>query len=305
MNNDERIRHERSAKGIEKALQSLAENKPELETVVSTFGPLLIAKAQFKKDFPLPETIKDDAPPFDLDRFTKGEPLFATMGLMDFHEEFKNAGQRLLPPMAKAFEGIREALKKIENQFLKEDMDTREWVMAFLNDDTEKLNELATLTDTPLEILRFVLGELIKPFMEMQASIFAPLTQDHQWLHGYCPICGSYAAISGLVGEGGKRWFQCAACAHEWRFNRHTCPRCNDKEPDNHEYFFDQDNPAQSGERVDVCKACNSYFLTIDLRQRIDPVNMDVAAMGMIALDILAQEKGYSPLAATPWNLLD
>jgi len=70
-------------------------------------------------------------------------------------------------------------------------------------------------------------------------------------------------------------------------------------------HFFDQDNPAQSGERVDVCKACNSYFLTIDLRQRIDPVNMDVAAMGMIALDILAQEKGYSPLAATPWNLLD
>jgi len=42
----------------------------------------------------------------------------------------------------------------------------------------------------------------------------------------------------------------------------------------------------------------------MDLRQKMDPFNMEVAAMGMVALDILAQEKGFSPLAATPWNCL-
>ena len=55
---------------------------------------------------------------------------------------------------------------------------------------------------------------------------------------------------------------------------------------------------------VSVCKLCNTYLLTIDLRQSIDPVNMDVAAMGMIELEIQAREKGYSPQAETLWNLM-
>jgi FdhE protein len=110
--------------------------------------------------------------------------------------------------------------------------------------------------------------------------------------------------MAGLVGEGGKRWLQCSLCDHEWRFNRHTCPRCNDSNHENQEYFFNKDSPLGAGERVDLCNNCNSYLLTVDLRQKIDPVNMEIAAMGMIPLDILAQAKGYTPTAATPWNSL-
>lgn len=94
-------------------------------------------------------------------------------------------------------------------------------------------------------------------------------------------------------------------CAHEWRFSRHTCPRCSNKDHDRLEYFFDQNSPVKDSERVNVCKECNTYLLTIDLRQQIDSVNMDVATMGMIGLDIQAQEKGYSPQAKTLWNSLE
>jgi hypothetical protein len=32
---------------------------------------------------------------------------------------------------------------------------------------------------------------------------------------------------------------------------------------------------------------------------------MDLAAAGMVHLDLLAQDKGYSPMARTLWNRLD
>jgi len=299
----ERIRHDQSVKGIEKALETLAARKPAFETIVDAFGPLLLAKAAFKESYSLPDNLNTESLPFDENRFSQGEPLFTSIGLMDFHEDLTLAAQALLPPMKKTFKGIGQEIEKIEKGILTPGFDARECVRDFL-DHPDALKKQADEMDVPVDIFKFVLGQLIKPFMEIQAPVFAALTEGHQWLHGYCPVCGSNAAMAGLAGEGGKRWLQCANCAHEWRFNRHTCPGCDDKDHTHHEYFFDENSPVKAGERVDVCKACNTYILTMDLRQKNDPFNMEVAAMGMVALDLLAQEKGFSPLAATPWNCL-
>jgi FdhE protein len=298
----ERIRHDRSVKGIEKALKTLVMDKPELDSIVTAFGPLLLAKAAFKEECPLPESFKTESLSLDHTRFAQGEPVFTSLGLMDFQDDFERVVPRLLPPMKEAFAGIREDLEKIEKGFSDHGIDTRGCVRAFLDDQQEILEKQAEQIGASFPIFQFVLGQLVKPFMEMQAEVVGPLTEGLQWLHGYCPVCGSYAAIAGLAGEGGKRWLQCANCNHEWRFNRHTCPRCNDSDHSKHEYFFDENSPVKAGERVDVCNECHSYLLTMDFRERIDPVNMDVAAMGMIPLDILAQEKGYAPLVSTPWN---
>ncbi len=301
---NERIRHDRSARGIEKALKALAHNKPQFENIITAFGPMLLAKAIFKETHPLSEDLKAHSFPLDQNRFSAGEPLFATMGVVDFHEALPLAAEALLPVMKTALKGISRDLEKIEKAFSTDMINTHEWIQAFVIDDQDHLKREADLTGSSFEIFKFALGQLVKPFMEMQATMFAPLTHGIQWLHGYCPICGSHAAIAGLVGEGGKRWLQCAVCEHEWRFNRHTCPRCNDTDHSSHEYFFDENSPVRAQERVDVCNKCNSYLLTMDLRQRIDPVCMEVTSMGMVPLDILAQEKGYIPMAATPWNSL-
>jgi FdhE protein len=301
---NERIRHDKSVRGVKKALETMAGNRPELETLVDAFGPMLIAKAAFKEDHPLPEGLRVDDFPFDLNRFIQGESLFTTIGLMDFHGEFNVAAECLLPPMKTAFKGIARDLERIEQRFSAATVDTRECIQALVDDQQAILKKQAGQMGASFEVFKFVMGQLTRPFIEMQAEAFAPLTQGHQWLHGYCPLCGSPAAIAGLSGEGGKRWLQCSVCDHEWRFNRHTCPGCNDNDHTRHEYFFDQNSPVKAGERVDVCHNCNTYLLTIDLRQRIDPVNMQVAALGMVPLDILARDKGFTPLASTPWNSL-
>lgn len=305
MNQNERICHEKTPRGIQRALDTLAMRKPALSSLVSEFGPVLVAKAELTARLSENEVNKPDLPEFDWVRFSKGVPLFAITGLMDFHQEFKQAAHMILPPIAEAFPGIRPDIEAIQSNIADNSLDAGECVQAFVENDTRNINILAARAKTRPDIFRFALAQISEPFKEIQARAFSPLLEDHQWLHGHCPMCGSFPAVAGLIGEGGKRWLQCSVCAHEWRFSRHTCPRCENKDQNLFEYFFDQNSPVKDGEQVSVCKLCNTYLLTIDLRRHIDPVNMDVAVMGMSGLDIQAREKGYSPQAETLWNLME
>ena len=305
MNQNERICHEKTPKGIQTALDALAMRKPALSSLVSAFGPVLVAKAEVTARLSENEIEKPDLPESDWVRFSKGVHLFAITGLMDFHQEFKQAAHMLLPPMAEAFPDIRSDIEAIENNIADNSLDADECVQAFVENNTRKINAFAARTGTEPDIFRFALAQIAQPFKEIQARAFSSLLEDHPWPHGHCPMCGSFPVIAGLIGEGGNRWLQCSVCSHEWRFRRHTCPRCENNDDDSLEYVFDQDSPVKEEERVNVCKVCNTYLLTIDLRRHIDPVNMDVAAMGMIGLEVQAQEKGYSPQAATLWNSME
>jgi len=306
MNQNERICHEKTPKGIQTALDTLAMRKPALSSLVSAFGPVLVARAELTARLSENEIDKPDLPESEWVRFSKGVHLFAITGLMDFQQKFKQAAQMILPPMAAAFPDIRSDIEAIKSNIEDDSLDAGDCVQAFLQNNSRKIDALAARAHTRSDIFRFILAQIAEPFKEIQARVFSPLIDDHLWPHGHCPMCGSFPAVSGLIEEEGegKRWLQCSVCAHEWRFRRHTCPRCENKDQDSLEYFFDQDSPVKDGERVSVCKVCNTYLLTIDLRKHIDPVNMDVAAMGMIGLETQAREKGYSPQAEMLWNLM-
>ena len=305
MNQNERIQHEKTPKGIQTGLDTLAMRKPALSSLVSEFGPVLVAKAEMTARLSENEVDKPDLPDLDWVRFSNGVHLFAITGLMDFHQEFKQAAHMILPAIAEAFPGIRSDIKAIESSISDNSLDAGKCVQAFMKNDTKNIKRLADRVGTRPDIFRFALAQISEPFKEIQARAFSPVLADHPWRHGHCPMCGSFPAVAGIIGEEGKRWLQCSVCAHEWHFSRHTCPRCENKDQNLFENFFDQNSPVKDGEQVDVCKLCNTYLLTIDLRQQIYPVNMDVAVMGMSELDIQAREKGYSPQAETLWNLME
>ncbi|WP_020587797.1 formate dehydrogenase accessory protein FdhE [Desulfobacter curvatus] len=305
MNQNERICHEKTPKGIQTALDDLAVRKPGLSSLVSAFGPVLVAKAELTERLSEDEINKPDIPESDWIRFSKGVHLFAITGLMDFQKEFKQAAHMILPPIAEAFSGIGADIEAIERNIADDSLDADDCVQAFVKNYTRNITAFAARAGTSPDIFRFALAQIAEPFKEIQARAFSPLIEGHQWPHGHCPMCGSFPAVAGLIGEGEARWLQCSVCAHEWRFSRHTCPRCENNEQSSLEYFFDQDSPAKDEERVSVCKLCNTYLLTIALRQPTGPVNMDVAAMGMIGLENQARGKGFSPQAAMLWNLME
>ena len=69
MNQNERICHEKTPKGIQTALDTLAMRKPALSSVVLAFGPVLVAKAEVTARLSENEVNKPDLPELDWIRF--------------------------------------------------------------------------------------------------------------------------------------------------------------------------------------------------------------------------------------------
>ncbi len=133
------------------------------------------------------------------------------------------------------------------------------------------------------------------------------------WHEGYCPICGFLPTVSYLDkapdlsseflrGGGGQKVLHCSMCGHEWRILRNLCPACGNDQRDMLLYFQVEHDRE---ERVDVCRKCGLYLPCIDLREKDYKPHMDMAAVGMVYLDVFAQQNGFSPMVWTPWNRLN
>jgi FdhE protein len=105
-----------------------------------------------------------------------------------------------------------------------------------------------------------------------------------------------------LRGEGGQRWLRCSLCAHHWRFKRIACPVCGNEDPDQAGYLFAE---GRERERVEICRSCGKYLAALDVRGLDQEPLWQVAALGLVHLDLLAQQEGLVPVARCAWNRLD
>jgi FdhE protein len=118
-----------------------------------------------------------------------------------------------------------------------------------------------------------------------------------------CPSCGglpqvSYFAVSGEALVSGPRYLVCSRCATNWIFARMTCAGCGETDGTRLPIF--QDDKQLPHMRVDGCRSCNRYLLTVDLRRdaRAVPIVDELAAL---PLDLYAIDQGLAKI--TP-NLL-
>ena len=83
---------------------------------------------------------------------------------------------------------------------------------------------------------------------------------------------------------------------------RTACPFCENDDQKKLEYFFSEE---RQRERVEVCHHCRRYLVGMDLREQIDEPVLEVAPLGLVYLDILAQRQGFTPGAVTDLNVLE
>jgi len=147
--------------------------------------------------------------------------------------------------------------------------------------------------------LQFILAQIGKPLVEKKAEALGSLIAGLGWHKGYCPLCGSMPEFSFIKGEEGQRWLRCALCSHSWRFLRPSCPFCENEDQEQRSIYY---IAGREQERAEVCEKCGRYVVCIDLRGQLNESVLEVAAVGMVHLDVLAQEKGLLPAAACVWN---
>jgi FdhE protein len=203
--------------------------------------------------------------------------------------------------MLLGFPKIKPELKRLKLALEEDNLNLKDCMKALLKGQEQKIDEIALNLETQPLILKFILDQLMKPFIEKSVDITKSLIQNLPWHKGYCPLCGSLPELSFLKGDEGQRWLRFTLCGHEWRFMRTMCPFCENDDHEKMELYFVE---GREHERAELCYQCNRYIVNLDTRKCAEEVITEVAAIGMLYLDVLPQGKGVLPVALCAWNMV-
>lgn len=291
---------DQAAERVEQAIEQIEQELPAAANITRAFKDLFMERARLRTE--CSQAGDFAAATIFPERFREGVPITSTELFDVSAQDLNHAANRLIPAMERGFPQLSATMTTIRKALLDGRLDLGTAVKDLLENREEATDGTARSLQIDAAVLKFVLGQLVKPFVESRAESLANLIDKLTWSKGYCPICGSWPFFSFLEGEQGERRLKCSSCAHEWRFMRTACPFCENTDPDSLEYFYSEDRPS---ERAEVCLKCKRYIVGLDLRGSHSVALMEVAPLGLVYLDILAQEKGFRPGAVTEWNVID
>ena len=290
-----------AAESVNQALDAMERQTPALREILEAFRLLKAAQASLRAGLPV---LDKPLPRVDPVRLSQGAPLAAVEDLLscqglDLGDYLADAAKALLPALEKGFPALGPDVEAMGKALAEKTLEVNVGLEALLGGERRELERQATQAGLSPASLEFILLALVKPLLERRAEALAPLLEGQEWHQGSCPVCGSLPEMAFLQGEGGQRWLRCSLCAHHWRFSRTVCPVCANEDQDQLEFFYAE---GREGERVDSCRRCGKYLVSLDLRGMDQKPAMGVAALGLVYLDLLAQERGLSPAARCAWN---
>ena len=290
-------------------LTRASQDAPQLAPLLESFGAILAERARLRAD--LFGRVPRIAAP-ERERLLSGVPVLLDAPLAELTPFLEESAARMLPAMAAAFPALVPALERLAAARDRSALDLGAGLEALLRGDGPALEAMARAAEVEENVLRFALGQVARPVLECAQEDVARAVREAKWLHGRCPSCGAAPDLAVyMAGEqeqseflknhGGQRWLRCSLCGMSWRFKRVACPECGSEEPDDLQFFTLE---GRDQERAHACSKCKRYLVGIDVREMVEVPDLDVALLAMLPLEILIQEKGFQPLAATAANTL-
>ncbi len=295
---------------INRSFDRVRHRRPSLEGILDAYEKFSLKRAEIRSGL----NGLADMPAVEVDpvRFGEGVPVMDDLPLDALAKEFPGVMKLLAPALAEVFPSLKLAIVKCSKALEKGDLEPADCVVSVF--DADELEKMAKKIGVEPAEVGFVFGQGVKLLMEHYQKPMAEAVEDLRWTKGYCPVCGSFPEISMLrpkpaeqdisaylKAHGGQCWLHCSLCGHEWRFKRSMCAFCDNEDKDTLGYFSADGDET---ERVYTCKKCKKYIVSVDEREFIEPYHPDAAPLELIVLDMVAQDKGFSPMVHTPWNSL-
>ncbi len=287
------------ARTIEEALDRIRRDQPSLKPIADAFQVLLVSRAVLKAG--MPDCQGRQLPSPDAKKLSEGVPVLTGDELAGLMDPWGERAASTIAPLARAFPGLEAEIRRLKESLDKGESDLGHCMRALMKDDDAELGPMASRLVVPLPVLRFLLGQILKPFVEKKTQPLHAAVRRLPWHRGYCPVCGAFPEITYLQGEGGQRWLRCSLCGHEWQFNRMLCPRCETQGQKKNLIYVE----GRRDEFAELCASCGRYIVGLDLREHIGESITAASAIGLVHLDIMAQERGYSPVASCAWNMVE
>lgn len=286
-------------------LRKMADRHEAFREIISRFGLLIGRQRELRSELPLADI---GAVAVDEGRFLGGEPLVAWLDSESFAAAFKAAAVRIWPVMGVLFTALSESLSGLERR-----LEDPQWLdlclRAVVHGDAEALERAAELAAVSPDFLFTALQGAYAPCIAARKEALLALAPADLWRKSHCPVCGSDPDLSTLeahpdpseflMSKSGELWNHCPVCTHHWRFVRMTCAGCGNQDHERMTRFSLPDSPR---EHIYACEACGQYLPCLDLVDSPGGIDLDLAALGLVHLDAVAQSRGYAPLSPAPWT---
>lgn len=245
----------------------------------------------------------------DPDDLAAGHPLLSRLDPAGIARGVALAAGPMLPGLAALFPPIASACANLGAALAREPALAADILAALLDDTGDRVAPLAARIGLPAQALPFLARELVSAVLRRLAATLSPLVDDAIWQRGNCPVCGA-APDCGLLKEhneptefliakAGRLGLHCSLCGHVWRFPRLVCPVCGETEHEKRDLFM---AVGRERERIHACSTCGRYLLVADRVECDTPVDPDMVPIRLVHLDLVAQARGYTPIAQTAWN---
>jgi FdhE protein len=271
------------------ALERLEKERPHLKPILEAVGGLLRARAELAEQVSGMEPPDGESGEIDPARFAAGVPI-APRSEMHFESSMvRRILGRVLAVMAEGLPAVRPVAETIRSALCDSALMV-DLLGAVMAGQVLRLTTAARDMGVPMDILHIVLEETARPLAIAQARGIAPRVSAMPWAKGYCPVCGSPPEMGVITADGGRRLLVCSFCCHCWLYPRTACPFCSSSSEGPLEFYYIE---GQEAERGEGCGTCKRYLPVFDIRQAVS-FTPDVAAVGLLALEMLLQEKGFS-----------
>lgn len=311
-----------NSQNVAETVADVVSRRPVLEPVLRAFEPLLAAGETLVAQ--LAEPVREAGlrlPQLQWDRARQGVSLLAGVPLTGIAGPMREAARTLLPLMT-SIEAVAPHVESLKAFFLRPVEPGAEDARTALAEAVvggRSVEAIAREGGVEPDVLTFVTGFVLSPVLHAVVASAMPVSGDamwdegNAWQRGYCPVCGAFPTIGWLdrpvvddknaylAGGGGKKHLHCSVCGAGWKFLRGACPSCGKDASGTMEML--RESEAAGGERLDWCTKCKTYCPTVDLREREAVPNMDVQALGMMHLDMVAARKQLRPLRPSFWNM--
>jgi FdhE protein len=283
---------------LEETMDRAVKNNPHSKDIIDAFRPVLIEKDRLVSTLESPggaPLVLDDS------RFKEGVPLGGQNNLFSPDDPWKSVALALIPAIAQGFPAMADDLERIRGLLESGSLDLRDEADAEPDQTGELIHEWASTHSIDEQALVFLFHMAERVILEKKARDWGKLLEGFPWDRGYCPVCGAAPMIAKIKEGQSARILICSQCSHEWSFSRVICPSCGNDKQKTMTYFLVADKTQES---TFVCEQCRRYLITADRVSDLIDFDAQVCALSLVHLDVVMQEKGYTPMAACEWNTL-
>jgi FdhE protein len=262
-------------------LATLATQRPSLSApcaVLQECLPLLFADA-----------VEEASPQIDAEtagaRLAQAIPLFRDAAIL---VDSKSLRRRWL--------GICEAVARHNNENARQV--ARQWktldppalLAEVLSGRTDAVHSRADGLHLDAALVGTVFRLAVFPVLAHHAAVLAVKCSTGCWQQGYCPLCGSWPLLAEIRGLEQLRFLRCGLCAAEWSYPRLGCPFCGCR--DHRQLGFFHVAREENRYRVATCEACRGYVRTTNTLAALTPVQLLVADLATLHLELAAADRG-------------